>query len=109
MSYRQIKAYVRKDIKESLITNLKEAGVSGFNFYKIKGQGEMELAGSVETIKSYCFEIFSNTAQVDKIKKIIIQTAQTGEMGDGLISVSPVEEVIRIRDCAAKNFVETNI
>lgn len=104
MSYRQIKAIVRKENRDLLISALSQAGVTGFNFYKVKGQGEMQLAEDAEASKSYCFEIFINTAQVDQVKKAIIASVQTGLEGDGLIAISTVEELIRIRDCEAKTF-----
>jgi nitrogen regulatory protein P-II 1 len=34
---------------------------------------------------------------VDKIIDAIVKTAQTGDIGDGKIFISPVEDVIRIR------------
>ena len=97
---------MRKENKAVLIKALKDIGVNAFNYYKVKGQGEMAL-GQDDNIKSYCFEIFTNTAVVDKIKRVIIQSVQTGKIGDGIISVSPVEEIVRIRDCAAREFTET--
>jgi nitrogen regulatory protein PII len=34
---------------------------------------------------------------VDKVIKVIIKNARTGEIGDGKIFVSPIERAIRIR------------
>jgi nitrogen regulatory protein P-II 1 len=36
---------------------------------------------------------------VEDIVKTIVKTAKTGDIGDGKIFISPVEDVIRIRTC----------
>jgi nitrogen regulatory protein PII len=41
--------------------------------------------------------ILANDDQVDAIMDAIIESARTGQIGDGKIFVSPVEDVIRIR------------
>ena len=98
MSFRQVKAIVRKDSKDQLIQTLKQAGVSGFNYFKVKGFGEFNLNSSEDENKSYCFDIYLSTSQVDKVKKLIMEATQSGQIGDGIITVSPVEEIIRVRD-----------
>jgi nitrogen regulatory protein PII len=98
---------VHKDKKDLLIDALKSSDINGFHYYKVKGQGELTSDETEESLKSYCFEIYSSTASVDRIKKLIIQSVQTGNIGDGFIAISPVEEVIRIRDCSGNSFKET--
>ncbi|HWT83156.1 MAG TPA: P-II family nitrogen regulator [Candidatus Methylomirabilis sp.] len=44
---------------------------------------------------------------VDQIVKIIVDCAYTGQPGDGLIWVTPVEQAIRIRDARGKTDAET--
>ena len=34
---------------------------------------------------------------VDEVKKVIIDAASSGKIGDGKIFITPIEEVIRIR------------
>ena len=43
------------------------------------------------------FEIVVTDDQVDSLVKLIADTAQTGEVGDGKIFVSDIERVIRVR------------
>lgn len=107
MSFRKIKAVVHKDKKDILVSALKESDVNGFHYYKVKGQGELGSENTEEALKSYCFEIYASTSSTDRIKKLIIQSVQTGNIGDGFIAVSPVEEVIRIRDCSNNSFKDT--
>jgi len=35
--------------------------------------------------------------KVNKVIKVILERARTGEIGDGMIFVSPIEETIRVR------------
>ena len=43
------------------------------------------------------FEIVVDDASVDGIVEVILGAAQTGEVGDGKIFISPVDDVVRIR------------
>jgi len=42
-------------------------------------------------------ELICNEQCVEKVIKIIIETARTGYKGDGLVAISPIEEAISIR------------
>ena len=42
-------------------------------------------------------EIIVKDEEVDEVVDIIVKTAQTGDIGDGKIFISPVEDVVRIR------------
>ena len=43
------------------------------------------------------FELVENDNRVDELIDVICKVARTGEVGDGKVFVSPVEEIIRIR------------
>ena len=43
------------------------------------------------------FELVVGDGEVDGLVKVITETARTGNVGDGKIFVSPIDEVIRIR------------
>ena len=109
MSYRRLKAVVNEDAKDKLIAALEAAQVPGFNFHKVKGQGELCFGEDSRLVKSYSFEIYINTAAIDPLIRLIVEAVQTGELGDGLIAISPVEEVIRIRDCSSKKFSKSDL
>ena len=42
-------------------------------------------------------ELVVGDGEVDELVKVITETARTGNVGDGKIFVSPIDEVIRIR------------
>ena len=72
---------------------------------EIKGRGRQ--LGIKESYRgsSYCIDLIPKTRielvvnddELENILSVIIESARTGEVGDGKIFVSDVEEVIRIR------------
>jgi nitrogen regulatory protein PII len=51
----------------------------------------------VDLIPKIKLEIVVKDSEMEKIKKMLIGKARTGEIGDGKIFISTVDEVIRIR------------
>jgi hypothetical protein len=51
----------------------------------------------VDLLPKTILEIIVNNKDLEKVVDTIVKTAQTGDIGDGKIFVSPVEQVIRIR------------
>jgi nitrogen regulatory protein P-II 1 len=51
----------------------------------------------VEFLQKLKLEIVVEDNQVDMVVDKIISAARTGEIGDGKIFISPVEQVVRIR------------
>jgi nitrogen regulatory protein P-II 1 len=104
MKMKKIEAIIRKSQLDEVIEALHEIGIDFMTYWKVTGVGN-ELASSIyrstvyETrlierihISFVCREIY-----VDSSCQAIINAARTGEMGDGKIFISPVEESIRIR------------
>ena len=95
--------------REEKLTAVKEAlydiGIVGMNVIEVRGhgrQGGIELAGRIGTYKvdllpRVQLNIILSDHNVEKTIETIQQAAQTGNIGDGLIFVYPVDEVIRIR------------
>jgi len=52
---------------------------------------------SVEFLPKIKVEIIVDDAQVDTIVEQLSAAARTGEIGDGKIFISPIEQIIRIR------------
>lgn len=51
----------------------------------------------LNTVPKVRFELVVEDGEVDRMVDAILASARTGEVGDGKIFVSPIEEVIRIR------------
>lgn len=84
---------------------LDEAGFTGITANTVKGRGSQKGAvesyrGSeykVDLIDKVEIKVVVNDEDLDNAIKIIVDSARTGEVGDGKIFVLNVEEVIRIR------------
>ena len=102
---KRIIAVIREERFELVKTALLTAGCEGMNVSTVKGRGRQ--IGIKESYRgsSYCIDLIPKTRvelivkeeDLDEIIDIIIDSARTGEVGDGKIFVSDVEEVIRIR------------
>ena len=102
---KRIIAVIREEMFENVKVALLSAGCEGMNVSTLKGRGRQ--AGIKESYRgsSYCIdlipktrvELIVNEEDLDRIIDIIIENARTGDVGDGKIFVSDVEEVIRIR------------
>jgi nitrogen regulatory protein P-II 1 len=95
--------------REEKLNDVKEAlygiGIVGMNVIEVRGhgrQGGIALTGRtgtyrVDMLPRVQLNIILSDHNVEKTINTIQQAAQTGNIGDGLIFIYPVEEVIRIR------------
>lgn len=102
---KRIVAIIRPEKMELLKDALFEAEVSGMTIIQVSGCGNQHgwkeyfrgtevLLNMVPKVK---FEIVAEDGRVEGIVDVIRSVACTGNVGDGKIFISPVEEVIRIR------------
>ena len=102
---KKIEAIFREERLNAVKEALYEIGIVGMNVTEVRGhgrQGGIELAGRTGTYKvdllpRVQLNIILSDHNVDKTIETITRAAQTGNIGDGLIFVFPVDEVIRIR------------
>jgi nitrogen regulatory protein P-II 1 len=102
---KRIIAIIRPDRLEDMKQALEEVGIHGMTISEVKGRGrQLGITESyrgqdykVDLLPKTRIEIVTPQDQVETVVDTIIQSAQTGCIGDGKIFVSPVEEVIRIR------------
>lgn len=102
---KRIIAVIREERFELVKNALLTAGCEGMNVSTVKGRGRQTGIKESYRGSSYCIdlipktrvELIVNEEDLDDIIDIIIDNARTGEVGDGKIFVSDVEEVIRIR------------
>jgi nitrogen regulatory protein PII len=96
-----IKPFKLDDVKEALNAQ----GIQGMTITEVKGfgrqKGHKEIYRGAEYVVDFIpkvrIDIVVDDAIVDKIIKTIVDNAATGNIGDGKIFVSPVEDAIRIR------------
>ena len=86
-------------------TELQEAGFFGLTVYEVRGYGRQKghkeiYRGSeynIEFVPKMKIELVCRDESAEQAIDIIIKTAKTGEIGDGKIFISNVEDAIRIR------------
>jgi nitrogen regulatory protein P-II 1 len=96
-----IKPFKMDDVRQAL----SEVGVNGMTVTEVKGfgrqKGHTELYRgaeyNVDFLPKVKVELIVENQQVDRCIEAIMNTAQTGKIGDGKIFVYDVERVIRIR------------
>ena len=101
----KIEAIIREERLNDVKEALRELGIVGMNVFEVRGhgrQGGIELAGRtgsyrVDMLTKIQLNIVLSDHNVDKTIDTICDAARTGETGDGLIFVYPVQDVVRIR------------
>ncbi len=96
-----IKPFKLEEVREALI----EVGVEGMTVTEVKGygrqKGHTEIYRGAEYAVNFLPKIKIETvvddAMAEKVVETISNTAKTGQIGDGKIFVSPIEEATRIR------------
>ncbi|NOY76924.1 MAG: P-II family nitrogen regulator [Calditrichaeota bacterium] len=96
-----IKPFKLDDVKDALL----EMGIKGMTISEVRGfgrqRGHTELyRGSeyrIDFLPKIKIEIALQEKDVDRVVEAIMKAARTGQIGDGKIFISDVEEVIRIR------------
>jgi nitrogen regulatory protein P-II 1 len=102
---KKVEAIIRPFKLDEVKIALVNAGIVGMTVSEVRGfgrqKGQMErYRGSeftVEFLQKLKVEIVVEDNQVDMVVEKIIAAARTGEIGDGKIFISPVDQVIRIR------------
>ena len=96
-----IKPFKLDDVRDALA----EVGVNGITVTEVKGygrqKGHTELYRGAEYIVDFLPKIKVETAVsddlVERVVEAVVQSAQTGKIGDGKVFVHKLEEVVRIR------------
>lgn len=102
---KKITAIVRPEKMEPLKDALFAARVNGMTISQVNGCGAQhgwkEYYRGTEVLLNMVpkvqFEIVAEDEEVDGLIDLIACTARTGEVGDGKIFVTPVEDAMRIR------------
>ncbi|MDR3308281.1 MAG: P-II family nitrogen regulator [Coriobacteriales bacterium] len=102
---KKIEAIVRPSKLEALKEAFLKAEIKGMTISEVHGCGNQHgwkefYRGSeviINMLPKIKFEVVTNDDRVDELVNLIIETAKTGEVGDGKIFVLPVEGVVRIR------------
>jgi nitrogen regulatory protein P-II 1 len=101
---KKIEAIIRKTKFEEVKDALHSNGIEWFSFWDARGVGMAResrvyrgIAYDTSSIERLYLEIVVRDVNLEKTIEAILSSASTGEVGDGKIFVSTVEESIRIR------------
>lgn len=102
---KKVEAIIRPFKLDEVKIALVNAGIVGMTVSEVRGFGRQKgqterYRGSeytVEFLQKLKIEVVIEDNQLDLVVDKIIAAARTGEIGDGKIFISPVEQVIRIR------------
>ena len=103
--YKTIEAIIREETFQDVKRALHDIGIVGMNVSEVRGHGReggIELAGrrgtyQVDMLPRLQLNIVLSDHNVEKTVEAIRRTASTGNQGDGVIFIYPVEDVVRIR------------
>ncbi len=102
---KKIEAIVRPHKLDEIHEALREAGFAGLTVIEMRGYGRQKghteiyrgSEYSIDFVPKIKIELVCSEERTDEAIKIIIDIAKTGEIGDGKIFVSSIENAIRIR------------
>jgi nitrogen regulatory protein P-II 2 len=100
-----LKAIVRPNKVDEVKDALTRIGISGMTVTEVRGHGKQKGHTAIYRGKEYNvsllpkmqIEVVVNDSITDEAIKAIIQSARTGEIGDGRVFVLPVGETYKIR------------
>ncbi len=100
-----IKSIVRPNKVDDVKDALAKLNISGMTVTEVRGHGKQKGHTAIYRGKEYNvsllpkmeIEIVVADSVADEVVKAIVTAARTGEIGDGRVFVSPVEQAIRIR------------
>jgi nitrogen regulatory protein PII len=100
-----LKAIVRPDKVDAVKEALGQLGVSGMTVTEVRGHGKQKGHTAIYRGREYAvnllpkmqIEVVVDDGLSDSVVKAIIQSARTGEIGDGRVFVMPVTHSYKIR------------
>jgi nitrogen regulatory protein P-II 1 len=101
---KKIEAIIRKTKFEEVTEALHEAGIEFFSYWDVRGVGQTRqgrvyrgVAYDTSSIERTLISLVVRDKNVEKTVLAIMKAGRTGEIGDGKIFISSMEESYRIR------------
>lgn len=100
-----ITAIVKPFKLDAVRTALTDAGVAGMTITEVRGHGRQKGHSEIyrgaeyveQLIPKVRIEVLTNDADSSRIMQAIAEAARSGEIGDGKVWVTTVDDVMRIR------------
>jgi nitrogen regulatory protein P-II 1 len=102
---KKIEAVIRHFKLEEVKDALTEVGVQGMTVTEVRGFGRQKgqkeqyrgAEYTVDFLPKVKMEVVVDDVQAKKVIETLIRTARTGQIGDGKIFITDLEEMVRIR------------
>ncbi|HEX2027825.1 MAG TPA: P-II family nitrogen regulator [Nitriliruptorales bacterium] len=96
-----VKPHKLEEVREAL----QDLGIQGMTLTEVRGHGRQKghtevyrgAEYTVDFVPKTRLDILLTDDRVDEVVDTIVKVARTGQVGDGKIFVTPVEQVVRIR------------
>jgi nitrogen regulatory protein P-II 1 len=102
---KKIEAIIRKTKFQEVKDTLHDSGIDFFSFFPVTGVGKATqsrvyrgIAYDTSSIERLLLSIVVRDINLEKTVNAILTAAKTGEVGDGKIFISTIEESYRIRN-----------
>lgn len=101
----KVEALIRPQKLEDVKAALADIGIKGMTVTEVRGSGKQKgftqhyrgAEYTVNLLQKVKIEIVVPDSEAHTVANTIVESARTGEIGDGKIFLIPVAEVIRIR------------
>lgn len=102
---KKVEAIVRPDKLDIVMRGLSEKGYPGITVTEVKGHGKQKGVThqwrgneyTVQFIPKIKIEVVILDEDLDRVVEVLVRNCRTGNIGDGKIFVSEVEEAVRVR------------
>lgn len=101
----KIEAIIRPNVIDAVKAALDEIGVHGLTVHEVRGAGKQKgytqhyrgAEYAVNLLPKIKLEVVVPNSVAEDVVDAIVKSAKTGEIGDGKIFLSKIDEAIRIR------------
>jgi nitrogen regulatory protein P-II 1 len=102
---KKIEAIIREEKLDDVKAALEKIGITGLNVSRVKGRGKQKgislqwraTSYTVDMLPKLQLNVVVKDEDAEKVVTTVRESAYTGNFGDGMIFVLPVEEVVRVR------------
>ncbi len=99
--YAMVTGTIRSDCLKQVERALQDLGVSGVSVSRVKGYGEYADFFTSDWMSTYVrVEVITAADRAEAIVDCILEAASSGMKGDGIVTLTPIESVWRIRSRA---------
>ena len=107
IKYKKVIAIIRCTLLEQVEKSLLNMGIKGISISQIHGYGEYHNFYKGDLMSEYArIEVFCMAKRADEIAQCVISTAHTGQSGDGIVAVLPIDTLQSIKNKGEVSYEE---